>query len=68
MQGFQPPQMFSPSAPQLPPPPPMHAQSPSVFIPSWSNPPVDHQAYYSQPPLQPPPQPKQEALDSSGPG
>jgi hypothetical protein len=34
MQAFQPPQTFAPSAPQLPPPPPMHMQSPSVFVPS----------------------------------
>jgi hypothetical protein len=40
MQTFQPPQMFAPSAPQLPPPPPMHTQSPSVFVPSWLNPPA----------------------------
>jgi hypothetical protein len=42
----------------------MHTQSPSVFVPSWPNPPVNHQTPYNQPP----PQPKQEAPDSSGSG
>jgi hypothetical protein len=68
MQAFQPPQTYAPSAPQLPPPPPVHIQSPSVFVLSWPNPPVHHQAPYSQPPHQAPPQPKQEAPDSSGSG
>jgi hypothetical protein len=58
MQTFQPPQMFAPSAPQLPPPPPMHTQSPSVFVPSWLNPPAHPQEAYNQPPHQPPPPPK----------
>jgi hypothetical protein len=43
----------------------MHTQQPSVFVPSWPNPPIHHQTPYSQPP---PPPPKQEAPDSSGSG
>jgi hypothetical protein len=31
MQVFQPTQAYAPSVPQLPPPPPMHTQQPSVF-------------------------------------
>jgi hypothetical protein len=64
-QAFQPPQMFALSAPQLRPPPPMHMQSPSVFVPLWLNPPTHHQTPYNQPPHQTPPQPKQEVPDSS---
>jgi hypothetical protein len=58
-------QVYTPSAPQLPPPPPMHTQQPSVFVPSWPNPPIHHQTHYAQPP---PPPPKQETPDSSSPG
>jgi hypothetical protein len=65
-QVFHPPQSYTPSAPQLPPPPPMHAQQPSVFVPSWPNPTIHHQKHYTQPP--PPPPPKQEAPDSSSSG
>jgi hypothetical protein len=68
MQAFQPPQTFAPLVPQLPPPPPMHMQSPSVFVPSWPNPPIHHQTAYNQPQHQTPPQPKQEAPDYSGSG
>jgi hypothetical protein len=66
--AFQPPQTFAPLAPQLPPPSPMHMQPSSVFVPSWPNPPTHHQMPYNQPPLQTPPQPKQEAPDSSSSG
>jgi ribosomal protein L32E len=59
---FHPPQSYTPSAPQLPPPPPMHAQQLSVFVPSWPNPAAHHQTH-AQPP--PPPLPEQEAPDSS---
>jgi hypothetical protein len=60
MQAFQPPQMFAPTALQLPPPPPppMHTQPPSVVVPSWPNPSAHPQAAYSHPPHQPPPPPK----------
>jgi hypothetical protein len=68
MQAFQPLKMFASSAPQLPPPSPMHMQSPLIFVPSWLNPPVHHQTPYNQPPHQPPPQPNQETPDSSGSG
>jgi hypothetical protein len=44
----------------------MHTQQPSVFVPSWPNPPIHHQAHYAQPPPPTPP-PKQEAPDSSSP-
>jgi hypothetical protein len=63
---FHSPQSYTPSAPQLPPPPPMHAQQASVFVPSWPNPAAHHQTHYAQPP--PPPPPKQEAPDSSSSG
>jgi hypothetical protein len=65
-QVFHPLQSYTPSAPQLPPPPPMHTQQPSVFVPSWPNPAIHHQTHYAQPP--PPPPPKQEAHDSSSSG
>jgi hypothetical protein len=67
-QAFQPPQTFAPLAPQLPPPPPMHMQPSSIYVPSWPNPPTHHQMPYNQPPHQTPPQPKQEAPDSSSSG
>jgi hypothetical protein len=47
-QVFPPAQAYTPSGPQLPPPPPMHTQQPSVFVPSWPNPPIHHQMPYSQ--------------------
>jgi hypothetical protein len=65
-QVFHPPQSYTPSAPQLPLPPPMHAQQPSVFVPSWPNPTIHHQTHYTQ--LPPPPLPKQEAPNSSSSG
>jgi hypothetical protein len=64
--AFHPPQSYTPSAPQLPPLPPMHAQQSSVFVPWWPNPAAHHQTHYAQPP--PPPPPKQEAPDSSSSG
>jgi hypothetical protein len=65
--AFHPPQSYTPSAPQLPPPPPMHAQQSSVFVPLWPNPTAHHQTHYIQPPPPPPP-PKQEVPDSSSSG
>jgi hypothetical protein len=51
--------------PQLPPPPPMHMQPSSVFVPLWPNPSTHHQMPYNQSPHQTPPQQKQEGPDSS---
>jgi hypothetical protein len=48
--AFHPPRSYMPSVPQLPPPPPMHAQQSSVFVPSWPNPAAHHQTHYAQPP------------------
>jgi hypothetical protein len=64
-QVFHAAQVYTPSVPQLPPPPPMHTQPPSIFVPSWPNPPIHHQAHYAQPP---PLRPKQEAPDSNSSG
>jgi hypothetical protein len=47
MQVLQPTQAYTPSAPQLAPPPPMHTQQPSVFVSSWPNPPIHHQTPYN---------------------
>jgi hypothetical protein len=59
-QVFQPTQAYAPLAPHLPPPPPMHTQQPSVFVPSWPKPHIHHHTPYNHQ--------SKEAPDSSGPG